>query len=115
MIPGLERHIEGDGLARERITIPIRQLKIVVATRKARAIVNTGPGGFANSIGSFPPPALQVISVEDLNLANSGESVSQIFRFVSGTVPAVAQHPLQFSGRVVQTSGDCRNNLWRSS
>src|SRR5215813_10213975 len=115
MIPGLERHIEGDGLARERITIPVRQLKIVVATRKARAIVNTGPGGLTNSIGSFPPPALQVISVENLNFANSGVSVRQIFRFVSGTVPAIAQHPFKVGGRVVQTSRGRRNDLERKS
>src|SRR5208337_2420270 len=48
VVPRLVRHIEGDGLAGKRITIPIGQFKIVVAADQAGAVVNTRPRRLAN-------------------------------------------------------------------
>src|SRR5580692_13020899 len=94
MIPRLIGHVEGDGFAGERIAIPIRQLKIIVAADDAGAVEDTGPSGFANAVGGAPPPPIEIVDIVNLNFANGSELVVEQDGLVAGAIPAELQIPL---------------------
>ena len=70
MVPGFVGHVEGDGLAGERVAVPVGQLEVVEAAGQRGAVVDAGPGGLADAVGALPPPALEVVGVVDLDLAD---------------------------------------------
>src|SRR6185312_169330 len=68
VVPGLVGHTECNGLAGERVAIPIRKLKVIVAANKARAVIYAGPGSLANAVGRFPPPSTEIVHVVNFDL-----------------------------------------------
>ena len=71
MVEGLAlRHVEHDGFARLRIAVPVRDLEIIIAPLEAGTVVHTWPGRLADAVHALEPPALQVIGVVHLNLAD---------------------------------------------
>ena len=70
MVPRLVRHVEGDGLAGERVAIPVGKLEVVEAADQAGAVVDAGPRRLADAVRALPPPALQVVGIVNLDLAD---------------------------------------------
>ena len=101
MIPVFVRQGKGQRAAGFNVTIPVGQLKVVVATGEARAVVNSGPGGLADAIGGFPPPTLQVEGVVDFDLADGDSGPGRQRRHAPGLVETVAGLPRRADGGVL--------------
>src|ERR1700721_1543249 len=113
VVPWFVRHVEGNGFARERVAIPIGELEVVVAPDETRPIVDTGPCGLAYPVGGLPPPALQVVGVVDLDLADGGEEGVERFRNIAGSIPAVVKPPFLLPVLRCECAGQRWNRLWK--
>ncbi len=114
VIPRLVGHRERDRLARIDVAIPVGQLEIVVAAGQARAVVDAGPRRLADAVGRLPPPALDVVGVVDLHLANRhGRPGWQRGRRVVGAIEPVAQIPLVARLGIRERSGWQVLEHWR--
>ena len=109
MIPRLLRQDECNGLAGNRVAIPIWKLKVIESARQARAVVDARPRRFADAVVRPPPPAPYVECIVDLHLAHGGVRRGQRSGNIAGAVPAVMEPPFLLRLRVCQAAMNSRN------
>ena len=99
VVPRFIGQVKRDRLAGEHVAIPVREVEIIAAAGEPRAVVDAGPGGFADAVAGLPPPAFQIVGIVDLDLAHGRRGGGQGRRGIVGAVPSVAPPP--FGARAI--------------
>jgi len=77
-------------------------LKVVVATGQTGVVVDTRSGCFTNAVAGLPPPAFQIVSVVDPDLAHADFGGGKIGRGIGRTVPTETIKPLIAPTRIAR-------------